>query len=59
MFPCLICKLTLTGRYEVVRDHVDGHREPDSPITGHRTGDCHILRGGAGGEVRGGAGAEL
>lgn len=33
--------------------------EPDTPITDHRTGDCHPLGGGAGGEVRGGAGAQL
>ena len=56
MFPC---ELTLTGRCEVVRDHVDRHRVPDTPITDHRTGDCHLLGGEAGGEVRGGAGAEL
>ncbi len=56
MFPC---ELTLTGRCEVVTDHVDRHSEPDTPITDHRTGDCHLLGGGAGGEVRGGAGAQL
>ena len=38
---------------------MDTPGEPDPPHTDHRSGDCHQLGGGGGGEVRGATGAQL